>query len=515
MSDLNELFKVLAEGKKDYQENNPVGKKVKEVKEHVKEDLSVLFDQLYSLKEELEQNLVEEETKYEQLIIEEVSELIAEETLDETELLVEADPPKINPEVDKYLRGKSFQQPDPDLVSKNIDDIRSKIKFLEQTMGRIAATGPGSGEVNFRWLDDVNRATMTEGNDSWLLEYDAATKKVQFTENVGPIQKLRFNTSHVHDDVRDEGTLCWNNVDKTIDLTQNNVTQQIGQENQVLVRNRTGSTITNGMFVRFAGAEENGVARLLVAPFLGDGTYPNLFGLGVATEDILDGGDGFVTVFGKIRNINTTNTGITSETWQVGDILYASPTTPGKLTRIKPTAPNNVIPVAAVLRVDDELGELFIRPTYEQKRPYGSFADLLDQSALLTNTPYAVKIRRTEIANGFSIADETKVVAAISGLYNYQFSLQLSSSNSSSKEVYIWARKNGQDIPDSSTRITISGNGVYDVAAWNFVISMDANNYFELMWATSDTTAKIDAPPATAFCPAVPSVLLTVTEVAL
>ena len=516
MSDLNELFKVLSEGKKDYEQNNTVGKKVKEAKEHVKEDLNSLFAELAALKEDLV--TIADNIETEEDIINDISTLVAEETL--TEEIPEIKTPEerikdTNDDVSKYLTGKTFQQPNPEVVSKDVVAIQQKMKFLEQAIGKIVASGPGSGEVNFRYLDDVNRATMTPSNDSWLLEYDAATKKVKFTEDVGPIQKLRFNTSHIHDPVRDEGTLCWNNVDKTIDLTQNNVTQQIGQENFVLVRNRTGATITNGSFVRFSGAEQNGVSRLLVAPFLGDGTYANLFGLGVATEDIEDDADGFVTVFGKIRELNTTNTGITSETWQVGDILYASPTTAGKLTRVKPTAPNNVIPVAAVLRIGTTNGEIFVRPTYEQKRPYGSFADLLDQSALLTNTPYAVKIRRTEIANGFSIANETQVVAATSGLYNYQFSLQLSSSNSSSKQVYIWARKNGQDIPDSATRITISGNGVYDVAAWNFVISMDANNYFELMWATSDTTAKIDAPPATAFCPAVPSLLLTVTEVAL
>jgi hypothetical protein len=514
MSELNELFKVLADGKKDYQENNPVGKKVKQVKEHIKEDLGSLFAQLSSLKEELEQELVLEEAK---LPDPDVS--IPNKDPEPIQLITEADPPiqpTINPDVDKYLRGKSFQQPEPDTVSKDVDAIRSKIKFLEQAIGRIAATGPGSGEVNFRYLDDVNRLTMSDSNNNWVLEYDSSTKKVQFTEDVGPIQKLRFNTSHIHDDVRDEGTLCWNSIDKTIDLTQNNITQQIGQENQVLIRNRTGSTITNGSFVRFSGAEENGVARLLVAPFLGDGTYPNLFGLGVATEDIEDDFDGFVTVFGKVRGLDTTNTGITSETWQVGDILYASPTIAGKLTRIKPTAPNNVIPVAAVLRVDNELGEIFVRPTYEQKRTYGTFVDKTDQIHTEINTPKAITLNTTEVANGHRRdTDTSRIISEVSGLYNYQFSIQLVSNSSNAKDVWIWFRKNGVDIPDSATRITITGNNVYDVAAWNITVSMDAEDYFQIMWAVSNTGIRIDAPPATAFCPAIPSVLLTVVEVAL
>lgn len=35
----------------------------------------------------------------------------------------------------------------------------------------------GGGEVWFKWLDDVNRNTMTQANDNFVLEYDATTKK--------------------------------------------------------------------------------------------------------------------------------------------------------------------------------------------------------------------------------------------------------------------------------------------------------------------------------------------------
>lgn len=44
---------------------------------------------------------------------------------------------------------------------------------------------------------------------------------------------------------------------------------------------------------------------------------------------------------------------------------------------------------------------------------------------------------------------------------------------------------------------------------------MQINDYFELMWATDSIDVKIVAPPATAFCPDIPSVLLTVTQINL
>ena len=84
-------------------------------------------------------------------------------------------------------------------------------------------------------------------------------------------------------------------------------------------------------------------------------------------------------------------------------------------------------------------------------------------------------------------------------------------SGASSKEVFIWARLNGADVANSATKITIDGNNKHFVAAWNFVLKMNTGDYFQLMWATTNTTVQILADPATAFCPAIPSVIMTVS----
>lgn len=198
MTDLNDLFKVIAEGKKEYEETDPVGKKLKAVKENVKVDLNSLFSQLTSLKEDLEKELVVAEAKHEEKIISEIATLVAEETLTEE---IPAQPiihtpevraAQVNADVNKYLTDKSFQQPKPDLVDKNVEDIRNKIKFLEQAIGRIAAAGPGGGEVNLRWLDDVARETISDGK--WL-KYDGARKKFVF-DDINPYQVV-YNTTHV------------------------------------------------------------------------------------------------------------------------------------------------------------------------------------------------------------------------------------------------------------------------------------------------------------------------------
>lgn len=174
------------------------------------------------------------------------------------------------------------------------------------------------------------------------------------------------------------------------------------------------------------------------------------------------------------------------------------------------------MPIAAVLSKDSENGEIFVRPTIEQRNPYGSFSDNESHSALSANTAYAIPINTTEFSDGVirDPDDNTKIVVDQSGLYNFQFSTQFVSTNSAAKQVYVWARKNEIDIPHSATRLSVVGNGVYFVAAWNFVISMNANDNFQLMWATTDISVSITSPPATSFSPSIPSTLLTVTLVA-
>jgi hypothetical protein len=127
------------------------------------------------------------------------------------------------------------------------------------------------------------------------------------------------------------------------------------------VKNQTGSTISNGQVVQFSGSLGNS-GRLLIALARADTTSEAKYIMGVATEEIADGADGFVTAFGKIRGIDTDGS-VCSETWNDGDILYLSATTAGCLTVTPPSEPSLRIPIAAVVHAADN-GTLFVRPTY-------------------------------------------------------------------------------------------------------------------------------------------------------
>lgn len=302
------------------------------------------------------------------------------------------------------------------------------------------------------------------------------------------------------------GRLDWDSDDATLELDMEyGVVQQIGQETYARVQNSTGVTIPNGTVVGFAGAADN---ALKVAPFLADGSQSSLYILGVMTHDLPDTGErGYCTVWGFVRDVNTS-------AFTQGDILYASTTVAGGLTNVKPTAPNNVVVIAAVVKVGTTDGIIFVRPTIEQQKYYGTFNRTTTYTPALANTAYALPFNSSANTNGVSIGSPTsRIVVAHSGYYDVSCTLQYSSSNASQKDAYAWLRKNGTDIPQSSRVTTLSLNGGYRTAFISEAVSLAANDYIEIMFAATDTAVSVIAAPATAFAPGSPAANLIVTQV--
>ena len=220
MSELNDFLKLMAEGKS----KDPVAIKTREIKQNIKEDLGDLFSQLSHLK--AEDPVVQKNKKLETIVKENLKEdfssLFAElaslksrkeEIIQENpnlveEILIETTPistpigeipPEVQspaiadlPSIDKYLKSPQFEVPEIDQSTREFELINKKIKFLEQWIGKINNAGPGGGEVNLRWLDDVKRDTIADGR--WL-KYSEADKKFVFDE-INP-HEVVYNTTLV------------------------------------------------------------------------------------------------------------------------------------------------------------------------------------------------------------------------------------------------------------------------------------------------------------------------------
>jgi hypothetical protein len=105
----------------------------------------------------------------------------------------------------------------------------------------------------------------------------------------------------------------------------------------------------------FAGTTGNS-GKLLIQPW--NGTGPATYFMGLTGESLIDGAEGFVIAFGKLRGIQT-NGGNYSQTWVDGDILYAGSTT-GNLTNVAATT-GGIVQVAAVVHAHASNGTLFVR----------------------------------------------------------------------------------------------------------------------------------------------------------
>lgn len=101
--------------------------------------------------------------------------------------------------------------------------------------------------------------------------------------------------------------------------------------------------------------------RIKVKPFTA-GFNEAMYLYGVATENIISGSDGIITVEGKVREIDTTGASV-GEVWHDKDILYAKPNDNGMMTNIMPADNELKLVVASVIKAHTN-GTLEIRFTH-------------------------------------------------------------------------------------------------------------------------------------------------------
>ena len=161
---------------------------------------------------------------------------------------------------------------------------------------------------------------------------------------------------------------------------------------------------------------------------------------------------------------------------------------------------------------------------------YGSWQDVLTQTATLNNTGYATIFRTIDFANGVSITTDgtnlTKITFANSGVYNLQFSFQFKNTDNAEQDLTIWLRKNAitsvGDVAGSAGFISIpkthgggAGTPGHTIAGWNYLLQVTAGDYYQLVWSTSNAAAvTMQYYPAGNPPPAAASAILTVSQIA-
>lgn len=218
---------------------------------------------------------------------------------------------------------------------------------------RLADSGVTAG--TYRSVTTDAKGRVIAGTNPTTVAGYGMTDVFTKTEVQTVLPKVGFDTSNVTTPTT--GQLAWNGAEATLDLGINGATLQIGQEQLIRVRNNSGSSIINGRVVMATGTLGNS-GRIVVGP--ANLTQANAkYVLGLTTETIASGTDGFCTTFGKVRGINTTGSDV-GETWLDGDVLYVKDSGNGVLTNVIPTDSQVKLPVAIVIHAHSS-GTLFVR----------------------------------------------------------------------------------------------------------------------------------------------------------
>lgn len=152
-----------------------------------------------------------------------------------------------------------------------------------------------------------------------------------FTSPVGASLGVQFGTA-VEPTPLVQGLTFWDESDNTLTTAidpVNGVVLQHGQEIQIRVVNKTGSTIPNGTAVYRNGVQGN---RPTVAPAIATSEGASQV-IGLATQDIADNAEGYITNFGIVRGIDTRG-------YTAGNSIYLSAVTPGAYSNTSPSSPN-------------------------------------------------------------------------------------------------------------------------------------------------------------------------------
>lgn len=424
--------------------------------------------------------------------------------------------------ISSSVKKESYKQPDPLLVEPDINAIQKKIKFLEQWIAKVSMAGPGSGETRFVRLDDVNKGSFSARDTHKILRYEPNANPAYdrvFFDNLsgdqGPIYSMKYNvTGYTSNANVGPGLTYYDPERDTLEILHKDGNKTYtGLDNYIRVKNDgSAGTITKGTLLQFSGADQ-GNSIALAKPLINNANTQPLYLIGVAANVMAPNTFGRAMLLGELEDIDTTGNS-SGEIWSVGDLLWSKPGSGGMLTKVKPTAPNVVISIAAVTQANATTGRLLVRPTIWPRLRYGDFYSIYPQTALSTNQDTRVSISNTLISSGFTLSSNT-IIAFDSGLYKFQVRAQLTSSSSNSKSIILWYKKNDISIPYSSIRQSIAENGGYATITNFQLISLDAGDNVSVHFAVTDTTLSIDAPPVFDSAPNIPSLQLTITEAAL
>lgn len=151
--------------------------------------------------------------------------------------------------------------------------------------------------------------------------------------------------------------------------------------------------------------------------------------------------------------------------------------------------------------------------------PFGAWSSDSDQTAASTTAAYAITYDVTDVADSVYLSNSSRLNVTYQGVYNLQFSIQFNNTDTQIHDVDVWAAINGTNVDNSNSRFSVpnshGGTDGHLIASLNLFLPMQADDYVELYWSTTNTSVTIEHLPAASSPtrPATPSVIATMAFV--
>ena len=278
----------------------------------------------------------------------------------------------------------TFDYFDIKIQAERLNKMQKELDNLKRT-SQVSRTstptvGAPSGDIT---LDDIT--------DLDTLQYMAldGTKAMEADMDLDSNDLLNVNS--IHFDIAPtatlvEGDLSWNATDKTLNVkTDTDTTIQVGQEMVLRVYNNSGVTLSNGQVVYIDGATSD---RPTVSLANANKWETSQKTIGIVTADILDTEEGFVTVFGLVRDLDTNG-------MSAGDTIWLD-TTDGGFVNSAPSAPNFLIEVGTILTVHLTEGIVFFNLKARENLGFynGTFVEGFDAFVVSDGVTVTLELER-------------------------------------------------------------------------------------------------------------------------
>jgi nitrogen fixation protein len=241
------------------------------------------------------------------------------------------------------------------------DQLRTAFDKCNDNFTELYAGGPGGGAV-----DSVNGQTgdvVLDATDLDALQRNGSNANSNIDIGEYELKAGQFTLDTSPTGTAAVGTTRWNNTLGSAETTLKggSVILKNGVDLVARVVNKVtpNATLTKAAYqaVRVSGAQGQ---RLAVAYAQANNDNNSADTIGLVCETIATNQEGFIITVGQLEGINTTGS-LQGETWADGDVIYLSPTTPGVLTKVKPTAPGHIVIIGYVEYAHAINGKLYVK----------------------------------------------------------------------------------------------------------------------------------------------------------